>query len=62
MSTLKSNGYRFMVSPTGREADWIHPAEISVRVPDWTDCTDMDDVEFDLFMRDLYAKFPPIAA
>jgi hypothetical protein len=62
MSTLKSNGYRFMVSPTGREAAWIHPAEVAVRVPDWTDCTDMGDVEFDLFMAERRAAFPPIAA
>jgi hypothetical protein len=62
MNTLKSNGYRFMVSPTGREADWIHPAEVAVRVPDWTDCTDMDDVEFELFIAERRAKFPALAA
>lgn len=62
MTSPKDNGSRFMVSPTGREGDWIHPAEIAQRTPGWHDCTDMDDVEFDLFMRDLYAKFPPIAA
>jgi hypothetical protein len=62
MNTLKDNGCRFMVSPNGRDANWIHPAEITQRAPGWHDCTDMDDTEFDLFMADLRAKFPPLAA
>ena len=62
MSNTNTNGCRFMVSPNGRDANWIHPAEIAQRAPDWHDCTDMGDVEFDLFMAELRAKFPPLAA
>jgi hypothetical protein len=62
MSTHKNDGYRFMVSPNGREAHWIHPLEVAVRAPGWHDCTDMDDAEFDVFMGELRSKFPPLAA
>lgn len=48
--TLKEEGYRFMVRPDRTAGDWIHPAEIVARAPDWTDCTDMSDAEFDLFI------------
>jgi hypothetical protein len=62
MSTTNPNGCRFMVSPDGRSADWTHPAEIAGRTPGWTDCTEMDDAEFNAFMAELRAKFPPLAA
>jgi len=52
MSTLKSQGYRFMVHPNRTNANWFHPLEVAARAPGWIDCTDMDDVEFDLFMAD----------
>lgn len=58
MHTLKQAGYRFMVSPDGRDADWIHPAEVATRAPGWTDCTDMGDVEFELTMRERLADSP----
>lgn len=61
MTHPKENGARFMVSPNGREAGWIHPLEVATRAPGWHDCTDMQDVEFDLFMSDLYKQFPPTA-
>lgn len=62
MNTLKNDGYRFMVSPSGRDANWIHPLEVAARAPGWHDCTDMDDAEFELFMGELRAKFPLMAA
>jgi hypothetical protein len=52
VSTLKSQGYRFMVSQDRKNANWFHPLEVAARAPGWIDCTDMDDVEFDLFMTD----------
>ncbi|MFC3457211.1 hypothetical protein [Massilia haematophila] len=55
-------GARFMVSPSGQKADWAHPAEIATRCPDWTDCTDMGDVEFDLFMEERRGKYPALVA
>lgn len=58
MSPLKAQGYRFMVSPNGREADWIHPLEVVTRAPGWHDCTEMDDAEFDHFMRGVLEQFP----
>lgn len=62
MSTLQIAGNRFMVSPDGRNANWFHPAEIAARCPDWTDCTDMGDMEFDLLMEERRGKYPPLAA
>ena len=62
MHTLKTAGYRFMVSPDGQQADWIHPAEVASRTPDWTDCTDMDDTGFELLMRERLASNPLICA
>ncbi|HAV37430.1 MAG TPA: hypothetical protein DCX52_13940 [Massilia sp.] len=53
---------RFMVSPDGRDADWMHPTEIATRAPGWTDCTDMDDVAFDIFMRERLEANPLICA
>lgn len=47
MSTLKEQGYRFLVSPD--DCDWIHPAEVP-KYAGWTDRTDMSDAEFDIFM------------
>ena len=41
-----------MVSPDRKNANWFHPLEVVARARGWIDCTDMDDVEFDLFMAD----------
>lgn len=46
--TLRDEGFRFYVNANTGEAKWIHPAEISNN--GWTDCTDMGDEAFDLFM------------
>lgn len=53
---------RFMVSPDGKHADWIHPAEVATRAPGWHDCTDMNDDEFNHFMAERRAMHPPLAA
>jgi hypothetical protein len=58
MCNLKQAGRRFMVSPDGQQADWIHPAEVATRAADWTDCTAMGDVEFELLMRERLAANP----
>lgn len=44
-------GFRFMVSPDRFRSAWVHPAEIPTKTPGWIDCTDMDDDEFDRFMK-----------
>jgi len=49
MANLKDDGFRYMVNPDGKGCDWIHPLEVDSRAG-WTDCTDMDDAEFDAFM------------
>lgn len=45
---------RLFVSPCGNSAVWIHPLDLRTghfeRYADWTDCTDMSDVEFDEFV------------
>lgn len=48
--TLKDQGYRFLVREDRKASAWVHPAEITPRAAGWTDCTDMDDAEFDAFM------------
>jgi len=58
MCNLKQAGHRFMVSPDGKQADWIRPAEIATRAADWTDCTDLDDTGFELLMRERLAANP----
>ena len=58
MQHLKQADHRFMVSPDGQQADWIHPAEVATRAPGWTDCTDMDDMAFELLMRERLAANP----
>ena len=52
MSHLKTQGNRFMVSQDRKAADWVHPLEVATRAAGWTDCTDMDDAEFDAFMAE----------
>jgi hypothetical protein len=54
-------GLRFMLSPDGRQADWIHPAEVATRCPGWSDCTDMGDAEFEHFLVERRSKYPPVA-
>lgn len=62
MATLKTQDHRFMVSPDGWDAAWVHPVEVATRCPDWTDCTDMDDAEFDLFVAERMSANPKLAA
>lgn len=50
MSSLREQGYRFMVSRDRKHAEWLHPLEVSESGVDWVDCTDMNDAEFDAFM------------
>ena len=49
MRNLKEQGYRFLVSPDGKDSAWVHPAGVA-ELAGWTDCTDMDDHEFTAFM------------
>jgi len=39
------DGWRWMVSPDGYQADLVYEAEVRLRCPDWTDCTEMSDAE-----------------
>jgi hypothetical protein len=45
---------RLYVSPCGKSAVWIHPLDLQTgfypQYADWTDCTDMDDAEFERFV------------
>lgn len=42
---------RLFVSPCGNKGAWIHPLDLTTgnypQYADWTDCTDMDDEEFE---------------
>lgn len=53
--------HRFMLSPDGRAADWVHPLEVATRCPDWTDATDMGDAEFELLIDERMAANPLLA-
>jgi hypothetical protein len=48
--TLRAEGYRFMVRNDRQKAYWVHPLEVDPNPTNWTDCTYMDDAEFDAFM------------
>jgi hypothetical protein len=42
-----SNSHRFLLSPDGNDATWVHPLDPkNPKHADWTDCTDMDDEAF----------------
>ncbi len=61
MQPLKKSDQRFMVSPDGRDAEWVHQAEVNKRFPGWTDCTDTTDDEFDALMHARLAANPLFA-
>ena len=48
--SLREQGFRFMVSPDRKQANWVHPVDVAINCPDWIDCTEMSDDEFDAFM------------
>lgn len=50
MSRLQQLGYRLMVSKELEDARWTHPADIP-SMTGYVDCTDMDDAQFESFMR-----------
>lgn len=57
---MLANTHRFMLSPDGQQADWVHPLEVATRCPDWTDCTDMDDEQFQRVVSERQAVRPHI--
>lgn len=60
---LKLHENRFMVSPCGYLADYVHTSEIAIKGPTWTDCTDMDDAQLnELMVRRMQASKLPEAA
>ena len=46
-------GQRFLLSPDGREAEWVDPANVPACYASWTDVTDlnMNDLEIAAAMR-----------
>jgi hypothetical protein len=49
---LKLHEQRFMISPCGFKADYVHVKDIAIQAPSWTDCTDMTDAQVnDLMVR-----------
>lgn len=40
--SLKDQGFRFCISPSRKDARWLHPAEQTAFYPDWLDVTDWD--------------------
>jgi len=50
-STFTPADKRYMVSPCGYMADWFAASEIADEAPDWTDCTEMGDVELQQLME-----------
>jgi len=51
MGNLKEQGFRLLANKERNEVEWVHPAEVSqAKYEGFTDCTDMDDAEFDAFI------------
>jgi len=48
---LREQGFRLCASPLRTVFRWVHPLEIPLHYLDWTDCTGMNDEEFDAFVR-----------
>lgn len=46
--------HRFFVSPDGMDGQWLHPLDLSTgnypQYAGWTDCTDMEDEQFEAFV------------
>lgn len=47
--SLQDEGFRFVWQ--NQEFNWVHPAEITEGV---VDCTDMNDAEFEAFVKEQY--------
>lgn len=54
MRTLKHDGYRFLVSPDGKKANWIHSLD-TVTHAGWHDCTNMTGAQVRDFVDELLA-------
>ncbi len=49
--TLAQIGFRFLVSPSRIKGEWHHASAVAQLVAvGWTDCTDMTDAQFEIFM------------
>jgi hypothetical protein len=49
--TLAEIGFRFLMSPSRIKGEWHHASAVAQLVAvGWTDCTDMTDAQFDIFM------------
>lgn len=48
--TANVNGCRYYANPERTEYRWIHPLEQRLFQSDWTDCTEMDDAQFEAFV------------
>jgi hypothetical protein len=52
-TTLKHDGYHFLVSPDRAKSAWVHPLDKALpKYAGWTDCTDMSEDEFDRFIAE----------
>lgn len=52
-----------MISPCGNKSAWVHNLEIGQKYDGWIDATDLDDIEFHVFVAGLQGKLksPEIA-
>lgn len=51
MGNLKEQGFRLLANKERNAVEWVHPAEVGFpEYQGFTDCTDMDDAEFDAFI------------
>ena len=51
-------GKRFLLSPDGREAEWVDQAKIPAHCAGWTDETDLSLAELDIVARLRMAEHP----
>ncbi|MGF6595097.1 hypothetical protein [Pseudomonas sp. 2835] len=47
---LKDQGFKFCISPDKQQGRWLHPAELKVLHPDWTDVTEWPSEELVAFL------------
>lgn len=48
---LRDQGFRLLICPSRCKGEWHHPSGVAQLVAmGWTDCTDMNDAQFNDFM------------
>ncbi|WP_207877492.1 hypothetical protein [Pseudomonas sp. 32_A] len=48
--SLRDQGFKFCISPDKQKGRWLHPTELKVLHPDWTDVTEWPSEDLVAFL------------